>query len=199
MKVNIIVTVTLSLWSLSTQAQTCYLPNTQITHWDINQNTLPRYVVASIKAMGEASPDGFIMMLGTTSQGVYTIEGGSPSDAVAGEQSSATLVFTPYTGQRKMYELYKHQDLSKLDEKKLLRLLWKYDRDKIYPLKALKRIDYQINPKSQATKQTLASTVKWTMKIVHPKTNTTLFWHLSVKSNMSHCFYQWKFFRKKGM
>jgi hypothetical protein len=199
MKTNIIATILFCLWNINIQAQTCDLPSTHITHWDINQHTLPRYVVASIKSMGTTSYDGFILILGATTKGVYTVEGGSPSDAVAGEHSSASLVFTPYLGQRKVYELYKNQDLSKLDEKKLLRVLWKYDREKVYPLKALKRVDYQVNPQSQAVEQTLASAVKWTMKIVHPRTNTSLVWHLKVTPSMEWCLYQWVFFRKKGM
>lgn len=195
----IILVIMLCLWNIIAQAQTCYLPSTHITHWDINQKTLPRYVVASIKAMGTTSYDGFIMILGATNQGVYTVEGGSPSDAVAGEHSSASLVFTPYIGQRKVYELYKNQDLSKLDEQKLLSVLWKYDREGVYPLKKLQKVDYQINPKSQAIKQTLASTVKWTMKMVYPKTNTSLIWHLKVTPSMEWCLYEWTFGRKKGM
>ena len=137
-------------------------------------------------------PRGFIIFLGKTNKGVYTIEGGQSSDAVSMEGGFAYMAFTPFHGQREIFALYQNQDMTKFNENKVLNLLWRYHKEKIYNPPVLKPVNYISNSQIKYDVYQLTDSITWTVKVLSKKDNITLLWYLQSRSDMCWCVYNWK-------
>lgn len=193
------ITLTFTLLCLSTwtlKAQTCYVPDTKIYHWKASQNTLPRFVAACIKKEGATKKTtahrGFIIMLGKTNKGIYTVEGGQASDAVENESGFANFAFTPFNGQREVFSLYKNQAMDQLDEQLILKKLWRLHNQGVYKVEQLTPVTTEINAQTNVREPLLASKINWTLKVTNQPEKVRLLWHLQTTSSMCWCTYQWK-------
>lgn len=185
------------------KAQTCNVPDVQLYQWTAQQGTLPRFVVACLEKEGlakkpeKSSPHrGFIIFLGQTNQGIYTIEGGQGSDAVENEAGFASLAFTPFKGTRKVFALYKDQPMDQLTEQIVLKKLWKWHQEGVYQVKDLKSISFTRNPAFNQVDPQLASSLPWMYQVVNAATQGSIRWNLQAKSSMCWCKYQWKVTKK---
>jgi len=179
------------------KAQTCYVPDVQLYEWNTQQNTLPRFVVACLQKEGlgkEAEESnahrGFVIFLGQTSQGVYTIEGGQASDATEHRAGFASLAFTPFKGTREVFALYNNQSMDQLTEEIVLKKLWKLHKYGIYQVSQLKPINFIQNPVLSKPNLQIADTVRWMYKTANPAQQVSIVWNLKAKSSMCWCEYQ---------
>jgi len=179
-------------------AQTCYVPDVQLYEWQAQKNTLPRFVVTCLQKEGLAKKAeksnahrGFIIFLGQTNQGMYTIEGGQASDATENNAGFAYLAFTPFKGAREVFSLYNNQLMDQLTEDVILKKLWKLHKDNIYQVSQLKPINFIQNPALNKPDLQIADTVKWMYKTMNPDKQISIVWNLKAKSSMCWCEYQW--------
>lgn len=178
------------------KAQTCNPAKTKVYHWDATKNTLPRFVVACIKAASQPQtypPRGFIIFLGQTSQGIYTIEGGQIADVITNTGGFAYFCFTSFDGKRTIKTLYQGQKMETFDEQVVLRKLWRWHKQGIYKVDQLESIFYHFNVKFSSDHPQLPDKLTWLVKVESLAKKTCLFWHLKITNEGDcACFYSWK-------
>lgn len=168
-------------------AQTCPLSSDAIAFYNREQSqaNISDYA-ASVVAAEEAT--GFIILLGGSATGVFTIEGGDRNDA--SNIRYANLVFTSYSGKRKSYKL-PDMDLEQSDNTDSIRTVIKqqtmrqmqlYQKRKVYTITSLQPIHFEENPDKED--------VSWTLRIEGNKRK--LQWSLNAAPSMCWCFFKWE-------
>lgn len=178
------------------KAQACNPAKTKVYHLDATKNTLPRFVVACIKAASQPQaypPRGFIIFLGQTPQGIYTIEGGQIAYLITNTGGFAYFCFTSYDGKRTMDTLYQGQNMKTFDEQVVLRKLWRWHKQGKYKVDHLDSVFYRFNVKFSSDHPKLPDKVTWLVKVENPTVKSYLYWHLKITSEGGcACFYSWK-------
>lgn len=174
---------------LELQGQTCPTSseNVSLYVWTASKGTVANYsanIIDSNKTLG------FIIILGRTDRGIFTIEG-----LVDDNGHRADLAFTSFAGDRKTYKLYgfnrddeeryyRSDSLAYMMKQDLKNQLWKYPDKKLYNVDSLKPTKYLRNISSDNS--------LWALRIKDNDLQKALSWRLLASPEMCFCFYTWE-------
>jgi hypothetical protein len=170
-----------------TNAQVCHGNYVSVHYWKPSKGNIPEYTANIVR---KNKNHGFIIILGKTTNGVYTIEGQMHDDATGG--ISANLVFTDYDGVQTNNALYGSDTLRAYWETDSMRIVAKdltikklkqFQKEKILVGGELHPTYYSVidNPGEFETR----------VEIKIPGKSKKLVWSFAGSSEMCWCFYGW--------
>lgn len=175
---------------INVNGQICSVSSKDVTlySWTPSDGTIADYSAGIIDS---SKATGFIIILGSIEDGVFTVEGGAEDDSRGG--TYVNLAFSSFEGNRATYNLYNgdyeekyiNSDSLKYKVKQRVRdQLLKYVNENIVNPGSLKSTNYLKNANEDNS--------LWSLRIRSKEKNKMLSWKLEASPRMCWCFFDWK-------